>query len=137
MAAPVELLRSVPLFAELGDRELKKIAATFKERQVEAGASVATEGEAGVGFFVVAEGEATVAVGGRQVGRLGPGDCFGEIALIDGGTRSATVTAVTPLRCYGLTSWAFKPLVEESPAIAWPLLQTLAWRLRTAEGRTI
>ena len=77
-------------------------------------------------------GEATVSSKGVELATLGPGDYFGEIALIDGGPRSATVTAATDLVCYGLTFWEFRPLVERNGTIAWKLLQALAKRLRAA-----
>ena len=134
VAAPVDVLRRVPLFSELGDRELEKLAGHFKERTFPAGSAVTMEGGTGTGFFVVVDGDATVSVSGEERGRLGPGDSFGEIALVDEGTRSATITAATDLRCYGLTAWEFRPFVEEHPQVAWPLLKQMAKRLREAQA---
>jgi CRP/FNR family transcriptional regulator, cyclic AMP receptor protein len=135
MAASAEILRKVPLFAELGDRELDRLAAHFKERTFPEGSAVTTEGSTGAGFFIIADGNATVSVGGEERATLGPGDFFGEIALVDEGTRSATIIAATDLRCYGLTAWEFRPFVEEHPQVAWPLLKTLARRLREAQAQ--
>ena len=95
---------------------------------------IATEGQRGVGFFVIGEGTVDYSVHGERVGSGGPGNHFGEVALIDDGPRSATVTAVTDVTAYGLTSWEFRPLVEESAGIAWELLQVMAKRLRLAEN---
>ena len=135
MAGPsVELLQRIPLFAELGRRELERLSGSFKERTFNAGYTVAAEGEGAAGFFVIESGEAVVAIGGEQRGRLGPGDYFGDIALIDMGSRTATVTAESYLHCYGLTFWDFRPLVESDARIAWPLLQAMAKRLREAEA---
>jgi CRP/FNR family transcriptional regulator, cyclic AMP receptor protein len=136
VAAPAtELLRSVPLFADLSDRELTMMAASMKERHFHAGHVVAKEGQHGVGFFVIADGSAHVTVAGQPVGRLGPGDYFGEIALIADTDRTATVTADGELTCYGMTSWDFRPLVEENAEIAWKLLQAVARKVRDAERR--
>jgi CRP/FNR family cyclic AMP-dependent transcriptional regulator len=135
MAASAEILRKVPLFAELGDRELKRLAEHFKERTFPEGSAVTTEGGPGTGFFIIADGNATVSAGGEERATLGPGDFFGEIALVDEGTRSATIIAATDLRCYGLTAWEFRPFVEEHPQVAWPLLKTLARRLRKAQAQ--
>jgi CRP/FNR family cyclic AMP-dependent transcriptional regulator len=135
MAAPVENLRKVPLFAELEDRELERLAQHFKERTFPEGSAVTTEGGTGAGFFIIADGNATVSVAGEEKTTLGPGDFFGEIALVDEGTRSATIIAATDLRCYGLTAWEFRPFVEEHPQVAWPLLKTLARRLREAQAQ--
>lgn len=132
--APVELLQRVPLFADFERGELQRLARSFKQRTFEAGSSVAGEGKSGVAFFVIESGEATVSLRGDQRGKLGPGDYFGEIALIDDGARSATVTADSELRCYGLTSWEFRPLVEGNASIAWKLLETMAKRLRAAQS---
>jgi CRP/FNR family transcriptional regulator, cyclic AMP receptor protein len=133
--APVELLQRVPLFADFDRGDLERLARSFKERTFNAGSTVAAEGKGAVGFFVIESGEATVSVRGGERGKLGPGDYFGEIALIDDGTRSATITAKSDLHCYGLTSWEFRPLVESNASIAWKLLETLAKRLRAAQQR--
>jgi CRP/FNR family cyclic AMP-dependent transcriptional regulator len=133
MPAPTDLLSRVPLFAELSDRELKKLARSFKESKFSSGDVIAAQGKGGVGFFVIGEGEVAYSVDGQETGRGGPGEYFGEIALIDDGPRSASVTAVTDVLAYGLTSWEFRPLVEEDATIAWELLQTMAKRLRAAQ----
>jgi CRP-like cAMP-binding protein len=132
--APIELLQRVPLFADFERGELQRLARSFKQRTFDAGSTVAGEGKTGAGFFVIESGEASVAVRGSERGKLGPGDYFGEIALIDEGARSATVTADSELRCYGLTSWEFRPLVEGNASIAWKLLETMAKRLRAAQS---
>jgi CRP-like cAMP-binding protein len=121
-----QLLKSVPLFSGLDPRELETISRTVHERTFAPGEAVAQEGQGGVGFFVIREGEAKVDVGGSEVRRLGPGDHFGEIALITEGPRTATVTAETELKCFGLTPWEFRPLVQTNASIAWKILQALA-----------
>src|SRR5690242_5044083 len=133
--APLELLQRVPLFADFERGDLERLSRSFKERTFEAGHKVAEEGRGGAGFFVIESGEATVSVRGEERAKLGPGDYFGEIALVDDGARSATITAGSDLRCYGLTSWEFRPLVESNASIAWKLLETLAKRLREAQHR--
>jgi len=130
-----ELLRNVSLFAGLDDRELESLADEFNERRFSAGDKIALEGEGGLMFFVVESGEATVEVHGEEVGRLGPGAHFGEIALIDRRPRTATVTAVSDLRTYGLPVFVFRPFVEARPQVAWKLLEAMADRLATAEAR--
>ncbi len=135
MADPsVELLQKIPLFADLEPKELEQLGGSFKERTFQAGDTVASEGESGAGFFVIESGEAVVKVGAEEVRRLGPGDYFGDIALIDMGARTASIKAETTLDCYGLTFWDFRPLVESDARIAWPLLQAMAKRLREAEA---
>jgi len=91
------------------------------------------EGSGGAAFFFIESGEAKVSSKGAELATLGPGDHFGEIALIDGGPRSATVTAASDLVCYGVTFWEFRPLVEKNGTIAWKLLQALAKRLRAVD----
>ena len=131
--APIEVLKRVPLFADLNRREVRQVARLFKERRFSEGETVAREGSGGAAFFLIDSGEATVSIRGRRRGTLGPGEYFGEIALIDGGARSATVTASSELVCWGLTFWDFRPLVQENAAIGWKLLQSLAKMLRDAE----
>ena len=125
-AEATELLGRVPLFSGLDPRELETISRTVHERTFNAGDKVAEEGQGGVGFFVIKSGEAKVTVGGNEVRRLGPGDYFGEIALISEGARTATVTAESELQCFGLTPWEFRPLVQTNAGIAWKILQALA-----------
>jgi CRP-like cAMP-binding protein len=131
--APVDALRSVPLFGGLDDDELAQVALLFKERHFGAGETVVKEGADGAAFFLIQSGEARVAVRGAERVSLRPGDHFGEIALIDEGVRSATITATTDLVCYGLTLWEFRPLLQENGAISWKLLQALVRRFRTLE----
>ena len=132
----VALLSRVPLFQGLERRELEAIATTLKPRTFRPGDTVVEEGAGGVGFFIIEDGEARVTVHGEDRGRLGPGDYFGEIALLRGSDRTATITAEGDLRCLAMTSWEFRPLVEDTPSIAWKLLQTMARRLGSAEDRT-
>jgi CRP/FNR family transcriptional regulator, cyclic AMP receptor protein len=130
MSAPIELLKRVPMFERLSDKEIKTLAATFTEKNFTAGQELTSEGQGAAGFFVIESGEANVMVDGANRRTLGPGDYFGEIALIDGGSRTATVAATSDGRAYGLTSWQFRPLVEEHGSIAWVLLEALASRIR-------
>jgi CRP/FNR family transcriptional regulator, cyclic AMP receptor protein len=123
---PVDLLQRVPIFEGLDRRELERIAASMKQRTFHAGDTVTTEGQGGVGFFVIEDGTARVTVGGEDRRTLGSGDYFGEVALLTDSPRTATIKAETDLRCYGMTSWDFKPLVKTHGSIAWKLLQAMA-----------
>jgi CRP-like cAMP-binding protein len=124
------MLKKVPLFADLDGRELDEIARSMQERRVAAGETVLQQGAGGAGFFVIEQGEADVTVDGQARGTIGPGDYFGEIALLTGSDRTATVTARTDMVCFGMTPWEFKPLVESNSAIAWKLLIAMAQKLR-------
>ena len=135
MTAPsVELLQHVPLFAELEPKELKRLSGSFKEHTFAPGEAVVAEGDHVSRFFVIESGEAVVKVHGEERGHLGPGDYFGDIAMIDQGDRTASIEAESDLTCYTLTFWDFRPLVESDARIAWPLLQAMAKRLRAAES---
>ena len=136
MARPsAEMLATIPLFSDLEPRELRRIAESFKEREFSAGETISTEGKSGAGFFVIGSGTARVTIRGEERGSLGPGEYFGEIALIDEGVRTATLVAETDMTTYGMTFWEFRPIVESDSRIAWKLLQALTRKLRTAEQR--
>jgi len=128
--ATVDMLKRVPLFAGLEKRELEQIAGSMRERRVAAGGNVVEQGAGGAGFFVIDEGEGDVFVDGEHRNTIGPGDYFGEIALLTGSDRTATITAKTDMLCYGMTAWDFKPLVEENATIAWKLLTAMAQKLQ-------
>jgi CRP-like cAMP-binding protein len=127
--APIEALRRVPLFEELDAAELQTVADSMHEANVPAGAVVTAEGGPGDGFFVIESGDAEVTVEGEPRGTMTAGDYFGEIALLQGSDRTATVRATSDLRCYALTPWDFRTLVESSPSIAWKTLQSMAARI--------
>jgi CRP/FNR family cyclic AMP-dependent transcriptional regulator len=130
----VQALERVQLLAGVQKRELERLARLFRERTFPEGSTITVEGDPGIGFFVIVDGSAEVSVAGERRAALGPGDSFGEMALIDEGPRSATVVAATDLRCLGLSAWDFKPFVEEHPTVAWTMLQALARRLRDLES---
>lgn len=134
MAVPVDLLRRVPLLAGLSEDELTELATRFRERIYDAGAPVTSRGSAGAGFFVIAEGEALVGSTERPAARLRKHDFFGEVALIDGGRRSADITAETNMRCWGISQREFRAFVKQHPEVAWALLEVLVARLRAAES---
>jgi pyruvate,water dikinase len=125
-----ESIVHVPLFSELAAPDRDAIARLFTARVFAPGETVAKEGSEAAAFYLIDSGSATVTVQGAFRRTLGPGDYFGEIALLDQGVRSATVTADGELVCRGITLWDFRPLVQSNAAISWTLLQTLARMLR-------
>jgi CRP-like cAMP-binding protein len=135
MAAPLELLRRCSLFADLPEADLEVLAARCQERTFTRGAPVTSAGSRGAGFFVIAQGKATVRVHGEVRRRLGPGDTFGELALIDGGRRTADITADSDLQCHGLSQKDFQAFVTGHPDVAWALLQRTVGLLREAQDR--
>jgi CRP-like cAMP-binding protein len=128
----VSQLAKVPLFSECSQRDLQTVARVVREIPHNAGTVIAREGEPGVGLFIIVDGTADVSIGGRKKATLGPGDFFGEIALLDGGPRTATVTAKSDVALLGLTEWVFRGLMVEHPSIALKTLQQMAARLRSA-----
>ena len=126
--APVETLARVPLFADLDTKELESIAAQMKERTFQPGDAVTEEGGGATfgAFFVIEEGDALVTVGGEEKRELHAGDHFGEVALLAESDRTATVIAITELRCWALSAWNFRPIVDENPELGRKLQQAMA-----------
>jgi CRP/FNR family cyclic AMP-dependent transcriptional regulator len=135
MSAMVDALQAIPLFADLSNRDLKQLAESMHEKSFSKGDAVVSQGTGGVGFFVILEGRAKVTQGGEERGVLGAGDYFGEMALIDGDDRAASVHADGDLRCAAMTTWNFRPFVKEHPDVAWALLTAMVKRVREAQAR--
>jgi CRP-like cAMP-binding protein len=129
-----DTLEQVPLLEELTKRDRQRLAQSMKERTFASGQEIVVEGRGGVGFFIILEGKAAVTIGGKLIQVLGPGDYFGEMALLDGGERTATITSDGELRCATMTAWAFKSFVIDNPKVAWAMLQVLAQRVRATRA---
>jgi CRP-like cAMP-binding protein len=128
-------LGRAPLFKNLSRADLVELAMATEDLEVEPGKVLAREGDIGQEFFVIVDGEVSVVKDGEEVRRLGPGDFFGEIALIwDSPRRTATVTAATPVRFFVLTRQAFRGLIDHHPDIEAKVLEVLEERVRTTEG---
>ena len=119
----------------LPKKEVARLAQQANERTFPAGKVVIDEGTTGVFFSVIMDGQAAVTVHGQPVRILGPGDYFGEMALIDDSYRSAKITAETGLRCLVFTAWDFRPFAMSHPETAWALLERMVQRVRDAENR--
>jgi CRP/FNR family cyclic AMP-dependent transcriptional regulator len=129
----VSALQASEMFGELPPKRLKQIRGAGREVSFPAGASLVGEGDEAGRFFLILDGKADVTVHGKNRATLGPGGVVGELALIDGGTRSATVTATSDLRAFSLASWNFKPFLNE-PDVLHALVNLLCRRLRSAES---
>jgi CRP/FNR family cyclic AMP-dependent transcriptional regulator len=132
--AVVDGLAATDLFGSLSQRDLKTIAGAVRVSQHEPGKEITSQGELGIAFHLILEGTASVSVEGHAPHSLGPGDYFGEISMIDGKPRSATVTVDTPMRTAAITSWNFRPLLNEVAGLAESLLVTLCARIRKSES---
>jgi CRP-like cAMP-binding protein len=129
MSVTLDALQKVPFMSNVNRKQLAGLAETMSDRQVEAGREIVTQGSGGVAFFLILDGTATVVVDGEERRQLGPGDHFGEIALIvPDAPRTSTVRADTDVSVAALTAWNFKPWVMKNPEVAWALLETLAQR---------
>ena len=128
------LIGSVPFFQGLDEKKRKSIAAQGKEISYKPGDNIVSEGTTGVGFYLILDGKAEVRKGGKVLATLGKGQFFGEMSLIDELPRSADVIAVTPSRCWAITSWAFAGLMKTNPDIAILMLKEMVKRLRGAQA---
>ena len=130
MADYAERLKRVPLFTGISGTELQRIADSAKERRFPAGTAIVSAGEPGHGFYLIIDGQAEVRRGDRTIATLGPGEYFGELALIRETPRTATVVAKDPTTCLALSRWDFKGIVVANPSIAIRLLETVAQRIQ-------
>jgi CRP-like cAMP-binding protein len=129
MSVTLDALQKVPFMSAVPRKQLNGLAQTMSEREVEAGRDIVTQGSGGVAFYIIIDGQATVVVDGEERRQLGPGDHFGEIALIvPDAPRTSTVRADSDVKVAALTAWNFKPWVLKNPEVAWALLETLAQR---------
>jgi CRP-like cAMP-binding protein len=128
----IERLRTVPLFAHCSPRQLEFIAGQVEDMDFASGRVLCTEGQSGGDFFILLTGAAEVQRGGRHVADMGPGDFFGEIALVDGGKRTATVTTTAPSRCLVLGPRQFQNVLHQDADIAHSVMRALSLRVREA-----
>ena len=129
------VIADVDLFRDLSKAQLKRLAGAAREVLHPPGKAVATEGGGALAFHLIIEGSASVSRDGRELRTLGPGDYFGEISMIDGRPRSATVTAREPLKVMAIPHQDFEGVLDQDPEVARRLLKTLCARLREAEAR--
>jgi CRP-like cAMP-binding protein len=133
----IDRLRGVPLFSACTDKELAQIGRACDEMMVDADVVVVEEGAAGEDFYLVVEGEASVSRGGRHVANVGVGGYFGELALLGGAPRNATVTAKTPMTLVRLGRREFSAVLDSWPGVAYKLLEHVARRLRLADEKAV
>ena len=128
------LIGSVPMFSGLDAKHRKELANQGREISYGAGAPIVNEGAKGVGFFLILDGKAEVRTKGKVLATLSKGNFFGEMSLIDDQPRSADVVAVSPTKCWAITSWAFASVIKSDPDIAMGMLKEVVKRLRAAQS---
>jgi CRP/FNR family cyclic AMP-dependent transcriptional regulator len=124
------MLEKTSLWSGLSKRDLKSIAKLSKERSYEPGETIVRKGEGGVGFYLILEGSVEIKSDGKTLTKLGPGQFFGEMSVLDNQPRSADVVVVEPTRCLTLSAWSFNAMISENPKIALRMLQEFVRRLR-------
>jgi len=129
----IEMLQKTPLWSALSKQDLKLVAKLSHERSFQIGQAIVTKGEAGVGFYLILEGAVEVRSGGKSLSKLGPGQFFGEMSIIDNQPRSADVIAIENSRVLILSAWSFKTLISDNPKIALKMMQEFVRRLRESD----
>jgi CRP/FNR family cyclic AMP-dependent transcriptional regulator len=128
------LLKKTPIFANTSESSLKTMLKSAVERTVEAGKKLVEKGERGTGFYLILEGRAEVVSDGEKLAEFGPGNFFGELAVIDGAPRTADVVAVSDTKCIVVTQWAMRSIISTHPEIALSMLEELVQRLRATDA---
>jgi CRP-like cAMP-binding protein len=137
MSERTDVLRTIPLFSGMTDRSIERISEIAHEATFAAGTTLTREGEVGDSFVVIVHGHATVVQDGRTIRELGAGEYFGEISLIDGGPRTATVTAETPIDALVVDRDGFSRLMDEFPVVRLDLVSALTQRVRATGPRPL
>jgi CRP/FNR family transcriptional regulator, cyclic AMP receptor protein len=132
----VSMLKGVPLFAGLDNMDLERIAESGREVFFETGKTILRQGELGLAFLLVLDGSVEVNKNGKRVAKLGRGQFFGEMTVIDDQPRSADVVATEPTTCFGLTAWSFDAMLGSNPSIARQMMKELVRRLRQVDSST-
>ena len=130
----LDLLGGVPLFAGLGKRDLQRVLNSAKPTEHLAGEVILTEGQSGVGFHLIVRGAVKVVTNGRTVARLGPGEFFGEMALVDDSPRMATVVAESDLSTMVISKWDVRARVNDQAELAWKLIEHRVFRIREEQS---
>ena len=133
----IALLQDTPIFANTSEKSLESMIKSAVEKTVSPGEKLVQEGQGGVGFYLILEGKAEVIKDGQKLAELGTGNFFGELAVIDGQTRTADVVAVTETKCWILSQWAMKSIIANHPEVALSMLEELARRLRATDAARV
>jgi len=130
----IPLLKKAPIFANTSDSSLKTMLKSAVEKTVESGKTLVEKGERGTGFYLILDGRAEVVSDGETLAKFGPGDFFGELAVIDGAPRTADVVAASDIKCIVVSQWAMRSIISTHPEIALSMLEELARRLRATDA---
>ena len=136
-AQVIALLQDTPIFANTSEKSLESMIKSAVEKTVSPGEKLVQEGQGGVGFYLILEGKAEVIKDGQKLAELETGNFFGELAVIDGQPRTADVVAVTETKCWVLSQWAMKSVLDNHPEVALSMLEELARRLRATDAEQI
>jgi len=136
-AQVIALLQDTPIFANTSEKSLETMIKSAVQKTVSPGEKLVQEGQGGVGFYLILEGKAEVIKDGQKLAELETGNFFGELAVIDGEPRTADVVAVTETKCWVLSQWAMKSVLDNHPEVALSMLEELARRLRATDAEQI